>query len=119
MTSGPLPPLRPALAEVQRSGEASPEQVDVVLRALAKVDHRGFDPADLDAGEQLLASFTRDARAAESCATWRRGSSSGSIPTAPCRRIRSTPSGATSRSASCATACTPARDGSLARSGPS
>ena len=58
MTGEPLPVLRPALAEVQRSGQASPEQVDVVLRALGKVDHRGFDPADLEAGEQLLAGFT-------------------------------------------------------------
>ncbi len=57
MTGQPLPRLRPALAEVQRSGEAGPEHVDVVLRALAKVDHRGFDPADLEAGEQLLAGF--------------------------------------------------------------
>ena len=29
------------------------------LRALAKVDHRGFDPADVDAAEELLADFTR------------------------------------------------------------
>lgn len=58
MTGQPLPTLRPALAEAQRAGEASPEQVDIVLRALAKVDHRGFDPADLDAGEQLLAAHT-------------------------------------------------------------
>ena len=58
MTGQPLPVLRPALAEVQRSGQASPEQVDVVLRALGTVDHRGFDPADVEAGEQLLAGFT-------------------------------------------------------------
>ena len=58
VTGQVLEPLRPALAAAQRSGEASPEQVDVVLRALATVDHRGFDPADLDTAEQLLAGFT-------------------------------------------------------------
>ena len=58
VTGQVLEPLRPALAAAQRSGEASPEQVDVVLRALATVDHRGFDTADLDTAEQLLAGFT-------------------------------------------------------------
>ena len=54
-----LQPLRPALAAAQRAGEASPEQVDVCLRAIGSVDHRGFDPADLDAADALLAGFTR------------------------------------------------------------
>ena len=57
MTGEPLAPLRPALAAVQRSGEVSPEQVDVCVRALAGVDHRGFDPADLDLGDRLLADY--------------------------------------------------------------
>ncbi len=52
-----LVPLRRALAAVQEAGEASPEQVDVCLRALASVDHRGFDPAEIGAAEELLAGF--------------------------------------------------------------
>jgi len=44
---------------VQRDGLASPEQVDVCVRALAGVDHRGFDPADLDAADVLLADFAQ------------------------------------------------------------
>ena len=39
------------------TGDAGPEQVDICLRALAGVDHRGFDPADLDAADGLLAGF--------------------------------------------------------------
>jgi Domain of unknown function (DUF222) len=54
MLGQPLPPTRPHLAAAQRAGEVSTEQVAIIERALAKVDHRGFDPADLDAGEQLL-----------------------------------------------------------------
>ena len=52
-----LDPLRPQLAEAQRRGESSPERIDIALRALESVDHRGFDPADVDAGEQLLAQY--------------------------------------------------------------
>ena len=59
MTGEPLAPLRPALAAAQRAGDASPEQGDVCIRAIASVDHRGFDPADLDTADQLLAGFTR------------------------------------------------------------
>lgn len=58
MTGEPLAPLRPALAEAQRAGLASPEQVDICVRAIASVDHRGFDPADLDRADELLAEFT-------------------------------------------------------------
>ena len=58
MTGEPLEPLRPALAAAQRAGDASPEQVDVCVRAISSVDHRGFDPADLDAADTLLAGFT-------------------------------------------------------------
>ena len=57
VTGDPLQPLRPALAEAQRDGHASPEQLDICLRALKDVDHRGFDPADLDAADGLLAQF--------------------------------------------------------------
>ena len=58
MTGEPLAPLRPALAAAQREGDASPEQVDVCVRAIASVDHRGFDPADLDMADELLATYT-------------------------------------------------------------
>ncbi len=57
LTGEALAPSRPALAAAQRAGEAGPEQVDVCLRALATVDHRGFDPTDLDAADALLAGF--------------------------------------------------------------
>ncbi len=57
MLGEPLAPVRPHLAAAQRAGEVTPEQVAIIERALGKVDHRGFDPADLDAGEQLLTRF--------------------------------------------------------------
>ncbi|SDU81602.1 HNH endonuclease [Microlunatus sagamiharensis] len=57
VTGEPLAPLRPALAAAQEAGDASPEQVDVCLRALATVDHRGFDPVEVSAAEELLAGF--------------------------------------------------------------
>ncbi len=49
-----LAPVRPQLAAAQRSGSITPEQVGIVERALGQVDRRGFDPADIDAGERLL-----------------------------------------------------------------
>ena len=57
MTGQPLEPLRPHLAEKQRTGEASAENADIVVRALAPVTRRGFDPEKIDAGEHLLAQF--------------------------------------------------------------
>ena len=57
MTGEPLAPVRPHLAAAQRDGEISPEQVDVVERALAKVDRVGFDPDDVAWGEQQLAGW--------------------------------------------------------------
>ena len=57
LTGERLAPTRPALARAQRGGRASPEQLDVCLRALDTVDHRGFDPADLDTADGLLAQF--------------------------------------------------------------
>ncbi len=57
MSGEPLEPVRPALAAAQRDGLVSPEQVDVCVRALAGVDHRGFDPADLALGDELLARY--------------------------------------------------------------
>ncbi len=59
MTGEALAPLRPALAAVQRQGDVSPEQVDVCVRALEGVDRRGFDPADLETGDRLLAQYAR------------------------------------------------------------
>ena len=57
MTGQPLEPLRPHLAEKQRTGQISAENADIVVRALAPVTRRGFDPDLIDAGEQLLAQF--------------------------------------------------------------
>jgi hypothetical protein len=54
MTGEPLGPYRPHLAEAQRHGTITPEQVQMIDRALRGVDGRGFDPADIDAGEQIL-----------------------------------------------------------------
>ena len=60
MTGEPLESLRPHLAEKQRSGEISSENADLVVRALAPVTRRGFDPEAIDAGEQLLARFATE-----------------------------------------------------------
>ena len=49
-----LEPVRPVLAAAQRDGAVSAEKVDIIERALDKVDRRGFDPADIAAGEALL-----------------------------------------------------------------
>ena len=57
MLGQPLPPLRPHLALAQHAGKVSPEQVSIIERALAQVDRRGFDPVDIDKGEQLLVGF--------------------------------------------------------------
>ena len=49
---------RPAVSgRRQRSGEVNAEQVAIIERALSTVEGRGFDPADLDQGEQLLTGF--------------------------------------------------------------
>jgi len=45
------------LAAAQRAGAVTPEQVDLIARGLGSVDRRGFDPADLEAGERLLTDF--------------------------------------------------------------
>jgi hypothetical protein len=57
MTGEQLEPLWPHLAERQRSGEISAEKADLVVRALAPLTRRGFDPEAIDAGERLLARF--------------------------------------------------------------
>jgi hypothetical protein len=57
MTGQPLDPIRPQLAAAQRVGELSAEHVDIITRTLATVDRPGFDPADIEAGEHLLARF--------------------------------------------------------------
>ena len=57
MTGELLEPLRPHLARAQRGGEVSAENADLVVRALAPITRRGFDPDEIDAGEQLLAGF--------------------------------------------------------------
>ena len=57
MLGEPLAPERPHLAAAQRDGDVSPEQVDMVARALGKVAGPGFDPADVEAGERILADY--------------------------------------------------------------
>jgi hypothetical protein len=57
MRGEPLAPVRARLAAAQRAGEVSPEQANIILTGLAKVDRPGFDPADVDAAEQLLTGF--------------------------------------------------------------
>ena len=53
MLGEPLKPVRPVLAAAQESGEVSAETVDIIERALDKVDRRGFDPADIATGEAV------------------------------------------------------------------
>ncbi|SER26649.1 HNH endonuclease signature motif containing protein [Microlunatus flavus] len=57
MTGELLPALRPSLAAAQAEGRATPEQIDICLRALDGLDHRGFDPHDLETAEQVVAGF--------------------------------------------------------------
>ena len=57
MLGEPLEPQRPLLAAAQRSGEINPEQLGIIERALTRVDRPGFDPADVEAGEELLTRF--------------------------------------------------------------
>lgn len=52
-----LPAARPVLAAAQRAGEVTPEQANIILTGLAKVDRPGFDPADVDGGEQTLSGL--------------------------------------------------------------
>lgn len=59
LTGEPLPVWRPQLAAAQRRGEITPEQVAVIDAELRKVDGRGFDPADVEAGEQILVDAAR------------------------------------------------------------
>lgn len=54
MTGESLEPRRPVLATAQRAGEVTPEQVQLIQRALERVDRPGFAPADVASGEALL-----------------------------------------------------------------
>ena len=54
-----LEPVRPVLAAAQREGGVSAEKVDIIERALEKVDRRGFDPTDIANGEALLTENAR------------------------------------------------------------
>ena len=54
-----LAPVRSVLAAAQRSGAVSAEKVDIIERALEKVDRRGFDPAAIANGEALLTENAR------------------------------------------------------------
>ena len=57
MLGQPIDPVRPHLAAAQRAGEIGTEHVSIIERALVKVDRAGFDPAAIDAGEELLTRF--------------------------------------------------------------
>jgi hypothetical protein len=59
MLGEPLEPVRPCLAAAQRDGDISPEQVDLIERALSPLDRRGFDPTDLADGEELLVGHAK------------------------------------------------------------
>ncbi len=50
-----LGPVRPSLAHAAVSGEVSAEKAAIIMRGLKAVDHPGFDPEDIVAGEKLLA----------------------------------------------------------------
>lgn len=52
-----LAPVRPVLAASQRTGNLTPEQVQIILRGLTTVDRPGFDPAAVHRGEQTLTGF--------------------------------------------------------------
>lgn len=41
LLGAPLPPIRPVLAEAQRAGQVTPEQADLVLNTLTRLDHSG------------------------------------------------------------------------------
>lgn len=49
-----LTALRPHLAAAQQAGTISADHVDIIERALGPLDRAGYDPDDLDTGEQLL-----------------------------------------------------------------
>ena len=57
MLGQPLDPIRPLLGAAQRAGDVSPEQVQLIVKALDSVDRPGFDPADVNEGERLLTGF--------------------------------------------------------------
>jgi hypothetical protein len=50
-------PMRHALAAAQRDGIVTPDQAHLILDGLVKVDRAGFDPADVDRGEEVLAGL--------------------------------------------------------------
>ncbi|SDE61109.1 HNH endonuclease signature motif containing protein [Auraticoccus monumenti] len=59
MSGEPLPPVRPVLAAAQAEGEVSAEHTDIILSALATIDHRGFDPRDVERAEATLTQHAR------------------------------------------------------------
>jgi hypothetical protein len=59
MLGEPLPPVRPVLAAAQRDGAVTPDQVNMVLTGLAKVDRAGYDPAGVAEGELTLTGLAR------------------------------------------------------------
>ena len=79
MTGEPLGPWRPWLAEAQRRGEVTTEQVAVIDTALRRVDGRGVDPAEVEAGEQILVE-RRDERGSARAAPAGRAGGRGDRP---------------------------------------
>jgi len=64
MLGEPLPPVRPHLAAAQREGLITPEQVAIIDNGLRDVD-RDFDPAEVEAGEEILAQVATQLGPAE------------------------------------------------------
>ena len=79
MTGEPLGPWRPLLAEAQRRGEVTTEQVAVIDTALRRVDGPGVDPAEVEAGEQILVE-SRDERGSARAAPAGRAGGGGDRP---------------------------------------
>jgi hypothetical protein len=59
MLGEPSPPTRRVLAAAQRDGVVTPDQVNIIVTGLGKVDRVGYDPADIAAGEQMLTDLAK------------------------------------------------------------
>jgi hypothetical protein len=92
MLGQPLDPIRPLLGVAQRAGDVSPEQVQLIVKALASVDRPGFDSADVNEGERLLTGSAR-----KNCRSWQPAPSLPSTQTARCPMNNSSKIGGTSR----------------------
>lgn len=59
MLGQPLPPLLPMLAEAQRGGEVTPEQVGVIERAVDRLSRPGLDPSVIAEADEVLTEHAR------------------------------------------------------------